>query len=253
MSLVTAPLRVPSTVEESPAPKRVSVQEGHALWAETYDTGLNPLLAVEEREMTALLPALEEKYVLDVACGTGRWLGKLLARGARGGAGVDLSPEMLAQAAAHARLQGRLVRGDCLALPILGEVADLVICSFALGYIQDLSALAIELARVATARASVLISDFHPAGYGRRWRRSFRHGSRVIEIASYQHSGVEIRAAFERAGLRHCRSVECRLGEPEREIFDLAGKTHHFQAACESPAVLMMEFRKVDVPTVPPQ
>jgi malonyl-CoA O-methyltransferase len=248
--MVTAPHGTSSKGEGDSTPKRVSVLEGHALWAETYDLGPNPLLALEEREMAAFLPALKGKYVLDVACGTGRWLGKLLARGARGGVGVDLSPEMLSQASTHAPQTGRFVRGDCLALPFLGEVADLVTCSFAIGYVQDLSALALELARVAKARASVLVSDFHPAGYQRRWRRSFRHAGRVIEIASYEHSEEEIRAAFESAGLRYCRSVDCCLDEPERQIFERTGKGHLFPSACDTPAVLIMEFRRGDIPAV---
>jgi ubiquinone/menaquinone biosynthesis C-methylase UbiE len=250
MRMLTAPLRAPATPEEHPGPKRVTVQEGHALWAETYDLSPNPLLALEEREMAAFLPALEGKYVLDIACGTGRWLGKLLARGACGGVGIDLSPEMLSQALTRAPLTGRLVRGDCLALPFIGEVADLVTCSFAIGYVQDLSALAFELARVAKDGASVLVSDFHPAGYRRRWRRSFRHADRVMEIASYEHSEEEIRAAFESAGLRHCRSVDCCLGEPERQIFERTGKGHLFPSACDTPAVLIMEFRRGDIPAV---
>ena len=253
MRIRTAPLGTSSTGEGDSTPKRVSVEEGHALWAETYDLSPNPLLALEERELAAFLPALEGKYVLDIACGTGRWLGKLLARGARGGVGIDLSPEMLSQASTHAPLTGRLVRGDCLALPFVREVADFVISSFAIGYVEDLSALALELALVAKARASVLVSDFHPAGYRRRWRRSFRHAGRVIEIASYEHSEEEIRAAFENAGLRYCRSADCLLGEPERKIFEQTGKGHLLRSARETPAVLIMEFRRGDVPTVRPQ
>ena len=78
--------------------RRVSAAEGYKLWAPAYDRDPNPLLALEERQLTPLLPDLKQKAVIDVACGTGRWLEKLMDRGARSGFGVDLSRAMLAVA-----------------------------------------------------------------------------------------------------------------------------------------------------------
>ena len=37
-------------------PRRVTVQEGHSLWAQTYDREPNPLLALEERELEDKFP-----------------------------------------------------------------------------------------------------------------------------------------------------------------------------------------------------
>jgi len=234
---------------ETPQTERVSAQEGYALWADTYDFKPNPLLALEERKMDPLLPSLKGKFVLDVACGTGRWLGKVLARGARGGAGIDLSPEMLSRASTQTPLQGKLARGDCAALPFHNGIADLVICSFALGYIQNPLELASELARVAHSRASILVSDFHPAGHRQGWRRTFRHGNRVIEIAGHIRSPEEIRRSFEGAGLRLLRSIDCYLGDPERGLFERSGKIHLFPTACETAAVLIMEFQHREAPS----
>src|SRR5215831_6355504 len=45
--------------------------EGYDRWAVTYDSALNPLLALEERCVFPLLPALQNLRVLDLACGTG--------------------------------------------------------------------------------------------------------------------------------------------------------------------------------------
>ena len=74
----------------------VSVQEGYERWAPTYDRDPNPLLALEERQLKLMIPPLEGKRVLDLACGTGRWLAWLMKGGARTGVGVDFSPAMLA-------------------------------------------------------------------------------------------------------------------------------------------------------------
>ena len=60
----------------------ISVAEGYERWAPTYDHAPNPLLAREERHLLPLLEDLQSKRMLDLACGTGRWLEKLATRGA---------------------------------------------------------------------------------------------------------------------------------------------------------------------------
>src|SRR5579863_3159981 len=98
----------------SVAPVCVSVEEGYERWAETYDDAPNPLLHLEERKLTALLPDLDGKCALDLACGTGRWLEKLLGMGARLQVGVDFSAAMLRVAGKKSALHGRLARADSL-------------------------------------------------------------------------------------------------------------------------------------------
>lgn len=228
-----------------PASTPFSVLKGHALWAATYYLNPNPLLALEERELEPLLPSLEGKVVIDAACGTGRWLEKLLARGARRGAGVDLSAEMLARAAGKHLLAGRLLRGDVLMLPISSGVSDLAVCSFALSYVADLDALAREFARVGRPSLDLFISDFHPGGYRRGWKRAFRYADGTVEIASVSRSIEQIRDTFASQGFELMRCHEPCLGEPERPIFEKRGKNHLFKPACEGPAVFICHFKLV--------
>jgi len=234
-------------LESKPTLERVSVLEGHALWAESYDQAENPLLALEERMMESLLPATIKGFVLDVACGTGRWLRRLLQHGAWDGMGVDFSAEMLAQASSYSQLQGKLIHGDCLTLPFPKAVADFVLCAFALGYVEDIDALASELGRVTKSGASIWISDFHPEGHARGWKRAFRSGGRIFEIASNGRTCQEIQNAFHRARLRLARRVDAYLGVPERKFFERAGKLSQFESARKTPAVLIMEYRHDDI------
>jgi len=88
---------------------RVLSEEGYELWAPAYDRDPNHLLALEERTLKPLLPDLAGQQVLDLGCGTGRWLELLLDLAARRPVGVDRSPAMLSVAATKARLCGRLV------------------------------------------------------------------------------------------------------------------------------------------------
>ncbi len=228
------------------AARRVSVLKGYQLWAQTYDRDPNPLLALEERELERLLPNLTGKDVIDVACGTGRWLRKLLSGGARSGVGADFSAAMLKAANTEASLQGHLVRGDCLALPFRPQVADLLICSFVLGHLRDLPAFAHELARVARRHAEVFVSDLHPQGYARGWRCAFRYAEQAVEIPSHAHSLDQILRAFESEGFELVRLNEPFLGEAEKRIFVQTRKSHLFGAACQTPAVFICHFKLVD-------
>ncbi len=220
------------------------VLEGHNLWANTYDLTPNPLVALEERILEPLLPDPSGKLVLDVACGTGRWLSKLRPRGARAVVGVDLSWAMLSRAAAKPGLRGSLVLGDARALPLPGGVADLVVNSFAAGYVDDLRAIARELARVTSPAGQIFITDFHPSNHVRGWRRTFRSGGEVIEISSFARPLRRIREEFESQGLEPIRCLEACLDEPERPLFEQAGKGEAFDAARAEPAIFICQFRR---------
>ncbi|HLY59148.1 MAG TPA: class I SAM-dependent methyltransferase [Terriglobia bacterium] len=224
-------------------PLTLPVMEAHALWAATYDDGSNPLLTLEERVMEPLLPDLKDTCVLDVACGTGRWLRRLRACRVAQVFGVDLSQEMLRVGSVKPAIAGTLVRADCFALPLRNFSSHLIICSFAVSYLADLPALAREFARVSRPFARVLISDFHPDGYRRGWKRSFHFGGRAIEIASFNYSIGTVCEAFENAGFVLLRKVESHFDEPERGIFVRAGKRSIFESIRKFPALFILEFQ----------
>ncbi len=120
--------------------RTLSSPEVYELVAQHYDEQLNPLLALEERIVSPLLPSVARKCVLDVGCGTGRWLAKLAGQGAREMWGVDASPAMLRVAAAKLGDAAVLSVAQGTALPIATGAADVVICSFVASYIEDMAA-----------------------------------------------------------------------------------------------------------------
>ena len=238
---------IPSSKQDaglSVAPVCVSVEEGYERWAATYDDAPNPLLHLEERKLTALLPYLGGKCTLDLACGTGRWLEKLSGMGTGLQVGVDLSAAMLRVAGKKAAVHGRLARADCLSLPFQASVFDLVVCSFALGHVPDLGQALSELARVTKAGAYVVVSDLHPEAYERGWRTGFRDSHNVVRIETTPRSAEEIVRAFYSAGFECLTHLPLCLGEPEKPIFARAGKGHLFARACQVPAVLVCHFRR---------
>jgi ubiquinone/menaquinone biosynthesis C-methylase UbiE len=224
-------------------PACVSVEEGYERWAPTYDQTPNPLLNLEERNLATLLPDLRDKRILDLACGTGRWLEKLSVQATGLGVGVDFSASMLRIADKKTAIRGRLARGDCQSLPFHASTFDLVVCSFALGHIPDLGPLVRELERVTMPGADVLVSDLHSEAYARGWRTGFRDSRSAIEIDMWPRTDEEIVRCFHSAGFECLTRITLRFGEPEKPIFDRAGKSDLFTAARQVPAVLICHFR----------
>ena len=132
----------------------------YAAWAETYPPSAhNPLMEVEEAAVLALVPAVAGLTVLDAGCGTGRYARLLTARGARQVVGVDLSPAMLARAAAEMnRIRGRLER-----LPFASRSFDLIVSGLALPDVDRLEPVVSEWSRVLVPAGCCRELDAAPA------------------------------------------------------------------------------------------
>jgi cytosine/adenosine deaminase-related metal-dependent hydrolase/ubiquinone/menaquinone biosynthesis C-methylase UbiE len=225
-------------------PRLLPAREAYRLWAPTYDGEANPLLALEERVLgPLLLPAVAGRDVVDLGCGTGRWLPRVLAAGARSVTGLDQSAEMLARAAAKPDLRGRVVQADCADLPLRASSADLLICCFVLGYVSNLENFVRQITRVGRPGADLFISEFHPEASARGWRRSFSYERQVCQIQTFSHSLAKLCSLLTRSGfrLRHC--AEPRFEEAERSIFMLRGKAALFEQVSKFPAALICHFR----------
>jgi ubiquinone/menaquinone biosynthesis C-methylase UbiE len=222
----------------------VSVAEGYERWAPTYDDAPNPLLAREQRQLLPLLTDLHSKHILDLACGTGRWLETLMRQGREFGVGIDCSIAMLRVAAKKSCITGRLARGTCDHLPFRAGVFDLAICSFALGHVEDLRSTVFELARVTKPQADIFVSDLHPEAYARGWRVGFRDRHEAFEIETLPREAEEIARVFCANGFESLANMALYLGEPEKPIFARAGKEQLFAEACQSPAILVCHFKR---------
>lgn len=142
----------------------VSTRDGYDRWADVYDEMDNALIALEERELPALLGDLRGLQALDVGCGTGRLTLRLAEAGAEVTA-VDFSEGMLAKARAKPGAEAvRFVKHD-LATPLPFDDATYhrVLCCLVLDHIEGTDALFAELARVTRPGGAVIVSVMHPA------------------------------------------------------------------------------------------
>jgi ubiquinone/menaquinone biosynthesis C-methylase UbiE len=223
----------------SSATAKVGAIEGHRLWSSNYDQALNPLLALEQRLLVPEINPLAGQRLLDVGCGTGRWMDIARERGARV-AGVDRTRQILEVAGGKPRLSGQVALGDVLGLPFAASTFDVVVCSFVLGYLDDRDLSIREMARVVKPGGRFIISDLHPEALRRGWTSSFRDAKTIYEIERRQYELGDIQGAARTSGLQERKLIEAKFGEPEQPIFLQAGKADRFEEVREIPAVLVL-------------
>ena len=215
-------------------------QQAFERWAESFDTSASPIVALESRHLERVLPEVRGKRLIDVGCGTGRWLAWALARGARV-AGADPSAEMLRVAAGKLHLADRIVRANGLQLPFADACADVVLCTLSLAYMHPIESAMAGLARLARPGGCVVVTDFHPDAIRSGWKRTFRSGPHVFEIEQRHYALSDLHAPSLKL---HDLSEPC-FDEPERELFANAGKQREFEAARAQPAIFIAHWNKL--------
>jgi cytosine/adenosine deaminase-related metal-dependent hydrolase/ubiquinone/menaquinone biosynthesis C-methylase UbiE len=221
-------------------------------WSQVYDEQPNPMLALEERLLPALLPPIAGADILDAGCGTGRWLHRLEALAPHSLIGCDASQAMLHRARQKLSATTILHRSTASALPCFDRSCDLVLASFVLSYIDDLPAFAAECARILKPGGHVLLSDLHPVTSTQQgWTRGFKSEEGSIHLDTVTRTLPEIVAAFIQQGFDLYRQEEPAFGPSERFIFANTNKLAEYAKLESLPAIYLLSLRKQQ--TAPPK
>ena len=197
--------------------QEVDLIEGYARWAETYDLELNPLIAVEEPRVQAILNQIPMRTALDAGAGTGRHAIALAQRGVAVTA-VDQSPDMLAVArekAARAGLEIDFRTGSLEdRLPLGDDQFDFLVCALTLSHIPGIDHAVRECVRVVKPGGSILISDIHPdVANGLGWTARLRKPGATYTLPFAGHSRSDYLDSVEAAGCSITSLMEVPVGD----------------------------------------
>jgi malonyl-CoA O-methyltransferase len=216
-----------------------STLEAYERWAPLYPpVAHNPLMRAEQRAMLEVLPNVEGRRVLDLACGSGRYSNLLREANAAQIVALDLCVPMLEQVAAASR-----VRASMMQLPFKSAVFDAVISGLAVGHATDIHQWMSEVARVLRPAGSLVYSDFHSAAIRAGMTRSFKDAADVTWIVPHQVYDLSFQQdTMAAAGLTVQTVRELRMGIELNEVFP--GSERVYRDWHGVPVVLIVQARK---------
>lgn len=187
---------------------RPGPERGYDLWAETYDTTPNPIVAMDQRVTMGLLSPRAGEHILDAGCGTGRNLGPILEAGASA-VGFDFSDGMLTVAARRFP-NVPLQRGDLhrRPWPFPDREFDAVLCALVGEHLQELDPVFGEMWRVLKPGGRLVFSTYHPSLAEAGKEANFQLGGVEYRLGAVPHTVASFREAIERAGFRHITTQE---------------------------------------------
>lgn len=233
---------------ERPRAREREPRAGYSEWSHSYDQPGNPIIALEQPAVWALLEraAPGKAQALDAACGTGRHARHLAALGHHV-LGVDLTPAMLDHARENVP-EARFAQGDLRALPAPDAEFSVVVCGLALSHLAALEEPVRELARVLAPGGELVISVLHPMLTRLGWNAPFktRTGERCF-VREYAHGHAAYLRAFRAAALE---LIDCQ--EPTLSVEHVRAKQRAFgqipqttiEAYAGLPGVLVWALRK---------
>ena len=183
--------------------------------------------------------------MVDLGCGTGRWLQRFAGQHPLSLIGIDSSREMIARAAAKVGRNAVLLRADCASASLLAGSADLCLASFALSHVRDLEQFARQLAHVLRRGGNAFITDVHPETAARlNWKRAFRYGGQSIALETHERSIVQVISELERQGFQAVLVLEPSFQTHQRRrLLELQGSQLD-DAFVQSPAIYMLQLRR---------
>jgi predicted TPR repeat methyltransferase len=139
----------------------LAVRDGYREWAPTYERVVQDEMDLRLLERLTAVEWVGGRRAIDLACGTGRTGAWLRARGVRLLDGIDLTPEMLAQARAR-RLYDQLLLGDLRATGLPAAAYDLATAVLADEHLAEILRLSREAGRLLAPSGRFVIVGYHP-------------------------------------------------------------------------------------------
>jgi len=184
--------------------ERPGVRAGYDLWADSYETTPNPVVALDRRHTLEHLRPAPRERILDAGCGTGANLARMLAAGARP-VGVDFSAGMLRVARSNAP-GAPLAQVDLnRSLPVRPERFDALLCSLVSEHLDHLSRFLAGAFSVLRDGGRLAFSAFHPALATAGAEANFERDGTQYRLGAERYSVGDYLDRIHDAGFRELR------------------------------------------------
>ncbi|MCE9575952.1 MAG: class I SAM-dependent methyltransferase [Deltaproteobacteria bacterium] len=195
-------------------PEPTATLRDYDRWAQTYDHHENPMVAATAWVMDHAPLAVRDARVVELGCGTGRNVGRVLTGAPRSYLGVDGSPGMLAVArqrpeAADPRVEFALAELGA-GLPVADRGADVALIVLVLEHVAALAPLCAELARIVAPGGHARIVEIHADRVAAGTVAHFKLDDGEVRFTSAAHPPAALAAALTAAGFAVTALVEHR-------------------------------------------
>lgn len=174
---------------------------GYDQWSRSYDHEDNPLIAATTWVLDRSPLGCADAAVVELGCGTGRNIPRILSEGARSYLGLDGSPGMLERATASIRdPRVTFAQMDLLAPWSTPEPVDFALMVLVLEHLTALDVVAQSLARSVRPGGRLRIVDLHPERVAAGALAHFHDGGTEVRFASVAHPVTALADALDSAG-----------------------------------------------------
>lgn len=172
------------------------------LWSTTYDVDPNPQTLLEQSDVLRLVAPQAGEYILDAACGTGRYCRLFQEKGAYV-TGIDFSNGMLQVARKQMPYIEFLCHDLTKDFPFRDESFDKVNCAQAFKHLPDIRRPVSEFTRILKPLGTITFSVTHPEMNWEGYELSFQP-SFILSAESdiYPHKFQDYFEAIDCAGLQ---------------------------------------------------
>jgi SAM-dependent methyltransferase len=183
------------------APDEKATAAGYDRWAASYDD-TDPSTWLDEPFLVKHLQPFPGCRILDVGCGTGRYLRRLPPSAYRI-TGIDLSSRMLARARHHVgtRSDVRLVQASAGCLPFQPCSFDRIMSGLVIDHIASAEQLFREMCAVLRVHGHAVVAAVHPEMQRITGRNIEIQGDEPIHIPGHLHEVDQLLTAAGDAGL----------------------------------------------------
>jgi ubiquinone/menaquinone biosynthesis C-methylase UbiE len=227
--------------------KETAPEKAYTLWSENYDNQPgNLVLDLDDSLFSELLKkiSLQDKFVADVGCGTGRHWEKIYSCHPYRLVGYDVSEGMLKVLKnKFPEAETYQIRGTRLSA-LENNSCDVIISTLVLAHIVNIEKAFTEWNRVLNAKGNIILTDYHPDMLLLGGKRTFNYHGKPMAVKSYIHPLSKINTVLQSLKLEMKEYREKRIDDTMEHYYQKQDVLHVYKRFKGTPVVYGVHITK---------